>query len=456
MNAKNETVISENREEIVDDLNKEVLQVSETELDNKKLNDLKLKLAAKNGEKMAPRIVEKKKYSLRFGVVGTGHAGGKISETFSSYGYECVVLNTATQDLDLLNIAPERKLHLNYGLGGASRELSIGREAVLEHKDSVYELIDKHLSGCDVFVLCSSLGGGSGSGSLPVLIDIMSSMGKPIVLLVALTANADDAQSKDNSLQTLSELSKLAQNKTIANVILIDNAKIESVFAEVSHNEFFNVANKAVVETLDMFNTLSSLPSSSKPLDPTEFSKIMLDGAGFTSYGSISISNFAESDTSIAEAIINNLTTNLFAANFDLTHTRYAGFILTAPKSVWDQIPSANIAYASAVLNDVCGLPKAVFKGIYETNTEEQVLKVYSIFSGLVPPHERVEQLQREVKEHASKIKTKDEVRDLSLKINTGVEESVSAADKVRQKIQNKNSAFGKLNKSIIDRRNKN
>jgi hypothetical protein len=66
-----------------------------------------------------------------------------------------------------------------------------------------------------------------------------------------------------------------------------------------------------------VFNTLSSMASSVKGLDPMEFSKIFLDSEGLTIYGEFDVANYQE-DTAIAEAIINNLTNNLLATGFDL------------------------------------------------------------------------------------------------------------------------------------------
>jgi len=84
----------------------------------------------------------------------------------------------------------------------------------------------------------------------------------------------------------------------------------------------------------------------------------------------------------------------------------------------------------------------------------EPVVKVYSMFSGLSLPEARIDQLKRDVKELSQKTKEKDEVRNLSLTLDTGTEENLSAAQKVKDKIASKSSAFGKLvGKTVIDRR---
>jgi F0F1-type ATP synthase epsilon subunit len=166
----------------------------------------------------------------------------------------------------------------------------------------------------------------------------------------------------------------------------------------------------------------------------------------------LTVDNFRE-DTAIAEAIVNNLDGNLLAGGFDLKQSRYVGVIVTAPKSVWDQIPSSSITYAMHMVNDKCGTPKGVFKGIYTVESDELVVKVYSVFTGLGLPASRIDQLKKDAQAHMQTVKGKDEQRNLSLQLDTGTNETISAAQKVKDKIAQKSSAFGKLTTNVVDRR---
>lgn len=423
------------------------------DLDNNKLEDLKAKLKNKQENiDMAAKIVSKKEKSLAFGVIGTGQCGSSLSSELYKLGYEAIALNTAMQDLKFIDIPDSNKLLLEYGVGGASKELEIGKAAAEAHKGEITQLINEKLSNSQVNVLCLSLGGGSGAGSCETLIDILSEIGKPIIVITVMPMDTEDAQTKSNALETLAKLANFAKNKKINNLLVVDNAKIELIFQNASQTDFYNLANKAIVETLDAFNTFSSMPSAIKALDPMEFSKILIDGEGLSVYGELTVPNYTE-DTAIAEAVVNNLDGNLLAGGFDLKQTRYAGFIIVANKEVWSKIPASSVNYASAMVNDLCGNPKGVFKGIYTVDMPENVVKVYSFFSGLGLPANRVEQLKKETSELQSKIKDKDGQRNLSLQLNTGTNETVSAAQKIKDKIAAKSSAFGKFVGGTIDRR---
>jgi cell division GTPase FtsZ len=430
--------------------NKEQVEKEEikNDLDNDKLRKLRSKA---EGSDMTPVIVEQKQKSLKFGIVGSGQAGSIIAESFSQLGYDAVVFNTAVQDLVHINLPNSNKLHLSYGLGGAGRELDIGYAAADNYRDSIRELLNKKLSDSQTFLFCTSLGGGSGAGSSEVIIDILSEFGAPIVVMAALPQSSDDAQVKSNSLITLSKMTKLLQSGKISNLIVVDNAAIESIYSDVSPVNFFKVSNKAIVDPVDAFNRLSSRSSDVKGLDPTEFSKLFIDGQGLTVYGTIKVSNY-EDDTAIAEAIVENLKTSLLAKGFDLKQARYVGALFVANEKVWSKIPSSSVNYAMSMINDVCGTPRGVFKGIYTEDSNEDTVTVYSMFSGLALPSERIDQLKTEAQERMATADKKDQERNLNLNLSTG-HETVNAAEAIKKKIEQKKSAFGRLHGMAVDRR---
>lgn len=442
----------EQKEELKDDVSDTEVK-SEEVVDPSKLAALKAKSQAKQQEsKMAAKIVSKKERSITLGVVGSGQAGSRLAEAFYKIGYDAVAINTAMQDLKFIDIPDSNKLLLEYGLGGAAKEIEIGRAAAESHRGEILQLINEKLQTAQVNVLCLSLGGGSGAGSCETMVDVLGSLGKPLVVITVLPMDTEDAQTKANALETLAKLARMTQSKKVNNLIVVDNAKIEAIYQNVSQVDFYGTANKAIVEPIDIFNTLSSMPSSVKGLDPMEWGKLFTDGEGLTVYGELTVDNFAE-ETAIAEAIVNNLNGNLLAGGFDLKQSRYVGVIIAANKDTWSKIPSSSITYAMAMVNDQCGTPKGVFKGIYTVETPDPVVKVYSMFSGLGLPDSRVSQLKKDAQEHMQTVKGKDDQRNLNLQLDTGTNETVSAAQKVKDKIAQKSSAFGKLVGGVVDRR---
>jgi cell division GTPase FtsZ len=443
-------------EEIVNDIN------DKPQVDEEKLASLKARVAQKRAEEetsnkeveVPPRIVEEQQRSLRFGIVGSGQAGSRLAEQFFALGYPAVCMNTAPQDLENIKLPDQQKLLLDFGLGGAAKDLSIGHDAADAYRAAINQLIQRHLSDAEVFIFCTSLGGGSGAGSVPVIVDILSQLEKPIAVLTVLPKASEDAQLKHNAWQTLSKFTKLFTAGKIHNIITVDNAKIESLYSDVGPFNFFGVSNKAIVEPLDVFNTMSRRPDEGvKVLDSSEFGKLFMDGKGFTVYGVTSVPDY-EDEMAIATAIVESLKGNLLASGFNIRQARYAGFMLVAPDRVWNKIPSSSLHFALQMILDTCEgvIP---FHGIYKQESEDDCVKVYSMFSGLGLPEERINQLKAEAQLKMGAAQRKDDERNMTIKVDVG-EETTNQVEEIKRKIQQKASSFTKLhNAAVQDRRKK-
>ena len=462
MSVKNETIKSE-QNELVDDISNEEVKnnMSEENLNEDLMAQLKAKMAAKNAsvveekKDMTVKIVEKKKRSIDLGIVSSGQAGGRIGETFGSLGYPVVAINTAQQDLEFLNIEESCKLHLQWTLGGTARDRSVSLDATNSNIDAIRQLIsDKLDSSVHGYIFATSLAGGSGSGSAGSIISMMQEFSKPIVVIAVLPLSNDDAIGMNNTMEALSKLTEMVQNKQISNLILVDNSRIETIFADVSQMDFFSVSNLAIVDGLDSFNKYSAQPSKIKSFDPQEFGTVLFSSNGLSTYGSLDITDVQE-PTKIAESVIESLSGGLLAGGFDLKQASHVGVLFVGNEETMKSIPSANINYAMSIIKETS--PSAsVFRGLYEDeNIKPGVLRVYSIFGGLGLPVERVNSIKKLAKESLEKTKDRDQNRNLTLKLDTGVEETVSAADKVRDLIKRSGSTFSKNFTGIKDFRKK-
>ena len=406
------------------------------ELDQNKLEALKnkLKIEAKKEDAV----------SLRFGIIGAGHAGSRIAEAFYNLGYPAIAFNTATQDLAHIRLPEENKLFTDVSLQGAAKDLTRGEAAAQQYRDKIQELIYDKLSSAQVLILCSSSGGGSGAGSLPTLIDICNSTGKPIVLISILPMVSEDSKTKSNSLETVAKLAGYIKDGKAHSFILVDNAKIESLQSGISEMEFYGVANKIIVEPLDVFNKYSMLPSQVKALDSAEWATLLLNSGGISTYGQIIIGDYTE-DTSIAEAVVASLQKNMLAGGLDYKQARYVGYIVIANKEVWNKIPAGAINYANAMINDIFGNPEATYKGIYEADIPENAIKIYTFVSGLGVPAERMSGLKKDIDVQQQNLKTKDDDRAKKLTVDLGKSDVVSDVEKIKQKIRANMSGLGKL-----------
>lgn len=400
------------------------------------------------GEDMK-KAVMRPHVSLKFGVVGSGQAGGRIAEVFYQYGYDACAINTAKQDLEYLNLPTDKKLFIGEdSLGGAGRDLEFGYAAVEDNEEEVRSFVESNLEDADVAVLTLSGGGGSGSGSAELLVGYLSDLGLPVVVIYALPGSFDDPQSKHNAIHTLAKLAQYAEKQVINSLVLVDNAKIEMAYPNLPPSQFWKTANNAVVEPLHMFNSVSAMATDYDTLDGMDFAKSLIEAGGCVVFGSNTVprEDYEEDETALLEAMIDNLDNGLLASGFKLEEAQSVGILITADKKVLDSIPNNSLSYVFKYITEEFDSAKS-FKGIYGIPSDDEDITIRFIFSGLGLPKERVDSLKNEAKKHMEALEAKR--KKTSMGVDLGKDKTKSQADRAMSKVKRKKSGIGKLKSRV-------
>jgi len=109
--------------------------------------------------------------AFRMAFLGTGEAGGRMAESFWNLGYRRLgVLNTTHADFE--NIAPEIT-RLDLEVSGARKDADYAARVMDGREEEVFELMTRTWGNeVDYALICAGLGGGTGSGTLPVLVKL--------------------------------------------------------------------------------------------------------------------------------------------------------------------------------------------------------------------------------------------------------------------------------------------
>jgi len=172
-------------------------------------------------------------------VIGCGGAGtNTITRCFSAgiTGAEMIAVNTDAQHL-LLSESPYKILigrHLTRGLGAGSLP-QIGQEAARESEQDLREAI---VPADMVFVTCG-LGGGTGTGSAPVVAQIAKEIGALTIGVVTLPFNVEGIIRMENAEEGLKRLRDVCDT-----VIVIPNDKLLDIVPNLSLNAAFKVADE--------------------------------------------------------------------------------------------------------------------------------------------------------------------------------------------------------------------
>jgi len=391
---------------------------------------------------------------VRWGVVGLGQGGGRLAEQFYKLGYPACIANTAKQDLTFIDIPEKQKLFMDYALGGAGKDMSVGEAAIQEYQSDVLKLMqDSFDNDVETIVVCVCGGGGTGSGGAIPLIKMVSKFGLPVVVLFTLPMLSEGALTKSNTIRVLERIAKLSQNEVINALVIADNSKIEQLYPSIAASQFWKAANFDIVNVLNTFNTLCRCDTDFDALDPMDFARIFSTG-NCTIFGKIEVpvsivdGQVSMFEGDIANALVQNIQGGLLADGFELKDTVSGGVIITGREEILSQIPAISIHYAYDELNRLVG-DANIYRGLYNDSNRKDCLTVYSIFSGLGLPYTRVQKLKQEAQNAMNAVENK--ASDKSKMEISAEPDSVNDEQQRYDNIRQRNTAYGRL----VNRRGK-
>ncbi|AAZ96078.1 Cell division protein FtsZ [Thiobacillus denitrificans ATCC 25259] len=174
-------------------------------------------------------------------VIGVGGCGGNAVDHMIASGLngvEFIAINTDAQALK----RNQAKLQLQLGNGvtkglGAGANPDVGREAALEDRERLAELID----GADMLFITAGMGGGTGTGAAPVVAEVAKELG---ILTVAVVTKPFMFEGKRVRAANAG-IEALARH--VDSLIIIPNEKLMQVLGDdVSMLDAFKAANNVL------------------------------------------------------------------------------------------------------------------------------------------------------------------------------------------------------------------
>ncbi len=178
-------------------------------------------------------------------VIGAGGGGNNALDRMSEIGIvgtETIAINTDAQDL-LYSKADSKILigkQLTGGLGAGSIP-QIGEEAA---RESEHEIKEK-LQGADMIFVTCGLGGGTGTGSAPVVADVAKKMGILTVAIVTIPFSMEGQRRYENAIIGLEKLENIVDT-----LIVIPNDKLLELAPDLPLNTAFKVADEILTNAV--------------------------------------------------------------------------------------------------------------------------------------------------------------------------------------------------------------
>lgn len=189
-------------------------------------------------------------------VMGIGGAGGNTINCMITMGLEnidFIAANTDVQSLDLSQADHKLQLgaKLTKGLGSGSNP-EIGKRSAEEDLERIHELIED----ADIVFLTGGLGGGTGSGALPV---VAKQLKEKNVLSIAVVTKPFEFEGKRRMKIAEEALEKL--KKEVDTIIVIPNQKLLAVTDKsMSLIDAFNMVNTIIGQFVKSISEIIAHP----------------------------------------------------------------------------------------------------------------------------------------------------------------------------------------------------
>ncbi|MGO4515473.1 cell division protein FtsZ [Terriglobus sp. 2YAB30_2] len=188
-------------------------------------------------------------------VIGVGGGGGNAVNRMIAAkveGVEFIAANTDAQALEgsLAPVKLQLGVKLTSGLGAGANP-DVGRRAALEDSDKIIEALE----GADMVFVTAGLGGGTGTGSAPVIASLASEMG---ALTVAVVTRPFGFEGKRRMMQAERGLQELLD--AVDTVIVIPNEKLLAVAKDAGFFESFRIADDVLRQGVQGISDIITIP----------------------------------------------------------------------------------------------------------------------------------------------------------------------------------------------------
>lgn len=322
---------------------------------------------------------------LKIGFLAIGEGGSNIVEYAAEKGFSTIAINSAKIDLDKLKIIPEDcKIHLD-GWEGAGRNRETGKQAVLAHTKSIFKKVSEKFKDFDMVFVVASTAGGTGSGGLPVTIEILTELEIPIGAVTILPDKNESPKAHMNALECFSDLSQFEQ---LNSTFIIDNDRANTIFKGYDKSEIYQSSNKQLIDNFAEICKLTSQASFVSNFDKNDLLEI-LNERGYTLISKVTVPTDELNNSDDIISTIRNSWDMVSSPNVGYGQIVKAGIFGIVPKKLTSMIDAKRIF-------EETGIPYDITEAYY-SNEDKENCTFYTILSGLSFPMSRLKKMEQEM-----------------------------------------------------------
>ncbi len=203
-----------------------------------------------------PQVKPEVEAFARIKVIGCGGSGKNATNHMINSkvrGVDFIAVNTDSQDLH--NSLSKKKIHIGKNLTrglGTGMNPELGKRAAEETKEEVQNA----LKGADMVFIACGMGGGTGSGSAPVIAQVAKDLGVLTVAVVTKPFSFEGTQRNKIADNGLAEL-----KKSVDALIVIPNDRLlQTVSRDTSAQNAFSMCDEVLKQAVEGISDLITTP----------------------------------------------------------------------------------------------------------------------------------------------------------------------------------------------------
>ncbi len=287
-------------------------------------------------------------------VIGTGGGGcNAVNRMIASgtKGVEFIAVNTDRPVLDISRADKKIQIGTKLTKGqGAGSDPMMGEKSALESRDEIEEV----LRGTDMVFIAAGMGGGTGTGSAPVIAQIAKEMG---ILTVAIVTKPFNFEGRLKMRVAEQGIAKLREH--VDSLIVIPNEKLKDVSVErLTLLNAFQIADDVLRQGVQSISDLILIPGLVN-LDFADVHKIMKDaGNAHMGVGRATGKDKAEiaAQMAISSPLLETTIEGATGVIINITGSADIGLdeVDVAAQKITESVdPDANIIWGAAFNNDL-------------------------------------------------------------------------------------------------------
>ena len=335
----------------------------------------------------------KNKYegSIEYGVIGSGQCGGRLAKSFFDIGYKkALAINTAEADLIPLELPKNQKMLIG-DFQGSGKSMIRGAQAASNSSQRILDMMRLIFGNVKKIIISVGFGGGTGAGSLSILIDLaakyledigISNPHKNVIVVAALPTIGElktPITAKNNAEIKRDMFMRSKENK-IGPIILIDNSRIEKLYRGIPPAKFWSTVNDTITGMFQMFNYLSKQESNFTTFDSEDYNAV-ISKSGIAVMGATKISDNDKNET-LSQALQDNFKKTLLCSDVDYSSAKEAACVVVADNVVMSEGSMDTINYGFDAVHNLIGTAN-LHRGLYGANTKG--IRAYTLITGMNP-----------------------------------------------------------------------